>query len=496
MARLPQPGGDSGNWGTILNDYLNQSHKSDGTLKDDVVTSSTIADGAVSEELLAAAVQTKLNNPAIDWASVSDKPAVIAAGADAAAARTAIDAISTQQAAATYATIGDGVAAASVILFGTSLEAQNENGADTIDPASGAALAGRGWFHWANAYLNNPLKLVRNAGIGGNTYAQMLARIDADVLAHQSDWVFMGGPTNDTSTGRTTAEIIADATAILEKLKGRKVLLLTAPPTSAHTGSEINVLFEVNAWIRQLPQARRNVIVVDIWNALAAPGSVTPATGMTVDGIHYTLNGAARIGKIVADTIKQWIPNAPYRTSNGVDPTSVIANPTFDSSGSGWVVLGTGVSAAYSAAEDSFVNKAVLTFSGVSSTGNLGIQYEENISGGRFAPGDRIRISARITWSGTTSLGAASQWGPMVLVQRVQTDNAVYGGDQTWGFVPSSQWAIPTGVPSAGVAVVTTAILTIPSSASPINRLRVRFGFRGIASGTIEITDVAACKVG
>lgn len=33
MARLPQPGGDSGNWGEILNDYLSQSHTSNGTLK-------------------------------------------------------------------------------------------------------------------------------------------------------------------------------------------------------------------------------------------------------------------------------------------------------------------------------------------------------------------------------------------------------------------------------------------------------------------------------
>ena len=33
MSRLPTPGGDSGNWGDILNDFLNQSHYSDGTLK-------------------------------------------------------------------------------------------------------------------------------------------------------------------------------------------------------------------------------------------------------------------------------------------------------------------------------------------------------------------------------------------------------------------------------------------------------------------------------
>lgn len=33
MARLPQPGGDSDTWGTVLNDFLSVEHNSDGTLK-------------------------------------------------------------------------------------------------------------------------------------------------------------------------------------------------------------------------------------------------------------------------------------------------------------------------------------------------------------------------------------------------------------------------------------------------------------------------------
>lgn len=63
MARLPTINGDDGNWGTVLNDYLSQSHNPDGSLKaaavsaagggsgsiaDGSVTTSKIADGAVS----------------------------------------------------------------------------------------------------------------------------------------------------------------------------------------------------------------------------------------------------------------------------------------------------------------------------------------------------------------------------------------------------------------------------------------------------------------
>ena len=37
MARLPDPGSDDGTWGDILNDFLTQSHNTDGTIKDDAV---------------------------------------------------------------------------------------------------------------------------------------------------------------------------------------------------------------------------------------------------------------------------------------------------------------------------------------------------------------------------------------------------------------------------------------------------------------------------
>ena len=71
MARLPQPGADSGTWGDILNEYLSTAHKADGSLKDGVVgatalatnavTVASIADGTITEAKLATAVQTKLN---------------------------------------------------------------------------------------------------------------------------------------------------------------------------------------------------------------------------------------------------------------------------------------------------------------------------------------------------------------------------------------------------------------------------------------------------
>ena len=71
MARLPQVGGDNGNWGQILNDFLTQSINDDGTLKTDSVgaaqlkaqsvTNAALADGTIQQAKLSAAVQAKLD---------------------------------------------------------------------------------------------------------------------------------------------------------------------------------------------------------------------------------------------------------------------------------------------------------------------------------------------------------------------------------------------------------------------------------------------------
>jgi hypothetical protein len=99
MARLPIPGQDEGAWGDILNDFLAQAHTASGSLKNDVVTGAAIQDGTISETLLDANVQTKLNaaaGPHTHTATdISDSTATgrsVLTATDATAARTAIGA--------------------------------------------------------------------------------------------------------------------------------------------------------------------------------------------------------------------------------------------------------------------------------------------------------------------------------------------------------------------------------------------------------------------
>ena len=78
MPRLPQVGGDDGNWGQVLNDFLTVEHNADGSLKNgyikpsggipstdlavNAVTTAKITDQAVTNAKLSTSVQNSLTN--------------------------------------------------------------------------------------------------------------------------------------------------------------------------------------------------------------------------------------------------------------------------------------------------------------------------------------------------------------------------------------------------------------------------------------------------
>ncbi|HEY5695770.1 MAG TPA: hypothetical protein VIQ80_02965, partial [Candidatus Saccharimonadales bacterium] len=60
MSRLPTPGSDSNTWGSILNDYLSQSHNTDGTLKNSSVSAAQIQDASIPASKMDTTAQANL----------------------------------------------------------------------------------------------------------------------------------------------------------------------------------------------------------------------------------------------------------------------------------------------------------------------------------------------------------------------------------------------------------------------------------------------------
>ncbi len=93
MPRLPQPDGDAGRWGTILNEFLEVEHNADGTLKNVArpvdITNKADVDDTYTKSEVDSQLSTKLDQAFIDDITPGTNPEVIVGSATGPAKRTA-----------------------------------------------------------------------------------------------------------------------------------------------------------------------------------------------------------------------------------------------------------------------------------------------------------------------------------------------------------------------------------------------------------------------
>lgn len=172
---------------------------------------------------------------------------------------------------------------------------------------------------WFTQVMTDPkLGPGYNAGVGGNTTAQMLTRLDADVLSHRpidhetavwpgsssavsSAWlVLIMGGTNDVNGGISPSITMANLKAIIDRLRGAgaQIVLLTIPPMDATLKPWRAKVPATNAAIRVLA-AKRGVPLVDIYPALANPDGTCMAGMFDSDGVHPDQAGHDVIAQLV-----------------------------------------------------------------------------------------------------------------------------------------------------------------------------------------------------
>jgi len=186
-----------------------------------------------------------------------------------------------------------------IVLFGDSYAATQNNQplGDTISLSLHRFVLGR---------LGNSANIVKNAGVSGNTSAQMLARIETDVIPFKSDWVFFNCGVNDFfGEGRTLANVQADVTAIVSRLlsDGRKILLFNCPPQvssrSGFTAEKSQACAQYNNWLAGFASSLTGVVLADIYSPFVNWSDTTNAGAVADyfanDGIHLST-----LGEIVA----------------------------------------------------------------------------------------------------------------------------------------------------------------------------------------------------
>lgn len=390
----------------------------------------------------------------------------------------------------------------SVVIIGPSLEEQIGQGAGLVDPtfanAQASSMRARGWFHWANGFLGNALDLVYNAGVGGDTFAGMLARFESDVMSRSSRFVIIGSPTNSITGGASLATILGQLQSMIDLARagGRDLIVLNCGPRDTFTTTTRRVIAaEYNRAVALLPLTQRGVTVADQWSAVQDPSTGAPLAGTTVDGTHWSISGAALIGRAVADAIRPFISlTRPQLTSFSADPRRAINNPEFLDTGAGWAAT-SGATAAFAKASRGHGNKATVAIAGNSSlTALRGVTRTDLLSDDLFAAGDVVQATVLVRWSNLVPLAGNTPCQPILRVEQltgadasVKTAHSLYSASSEWATGSTD----PLPMPASGEMVLTTWQSTIAGTTA---KIRTLLGWIGAASVDLEFEHLAVLK--
>lgn len=149
--------------------------------------------------------------------------------------------------------------------------------------------------------LRGPGQAVLNAGVGGNTTTQMLARVGTDVTPQHAAYTLVLGMINDIIGGSTAAAIEANLAAIYSQVPNPVGLLMYGFGNNVnYTAGRDAVRQAVNAWI-----VGSGVPYVDLNPVMNTPGS-SPQTLAAAfdsgDGLHPNAAGALAMAQAVFAT--------------------------------------------------------------------------------------------------------------------------------------------------------------------------------------------------
>ncbi|MFP3494169.1 SGNH/GDSL hydrolase family protein [Pseudomonas sp. SIMBA_059] len=270
--------------------------------------------------------------------------------------------------------------------------------------------------------------LTLNKGIDGNTTSQMLARLQADVIANSGafDVMVHFGTGNDRLQGMSLDQTIRNLEYLYAALlkRGKVVIAIAETPViGANVGlppQQTANHFAVHNWYLNVAPGL-GVVVVNPWDEMVDPASGSnfwPKEGMTGDGLHPTPMGARIIGRKVGEALKRLfsfpailptsnvtydsalvpggslIPNSLLTGTNGAlgagsnATGQVAASCTLQGSN----LNGLAVAASKEAADVGF--KQVLRITGMPSGNTPTLTLEQTVDVSKVAVGHRLRAVA------------------------------------------------------------------------------------------------------
>lgn len=399
MARLPQPGSDKGTWGDILNDFLSASHNADGSLKSipqSLITGlgTTLAQKADTTSLAAVATTGS-------YTDLAGKPAIPAAATDIGAEPAGLSTATQTSLAATYVakstlpSVQRLTRGNRVVALGDSLTQWQDN-----NPVYWRRPS---WFTFASVMSKGQIGYAYNAGIGGNTTAQMIARFDTDVTTHAPATVVILGGRNDPDA-TTTITNLQTLVGLVEGIGALPVLGTLPPCNDPTTHVSDNI---INTWIRRYASTH-GIPVIDFRSALVDPTNGNYQSAYYNDGTHPNDAGFAAMAQAAITALSPVLPPYwPHLTSDNTDATNIIGMGALTGTVSNLIAGPWNIPVSSGTRTTSQVTDSAIQGNWVRivDTGASGSTYvTQDLNAASLIAGHTYALSGRIKYSGTSSL--------------------------------------------------------------------------------------------
>lgn len=312
-----------------------------------------------------------------------------------------------------------------VIAIGDSIT----KGDRTSDNAGGPPSTNTGYdpLWWAQFLSDQAILYFRNAGVGGDTSAGVLARLHPDVIAYSPAVAVVSVGTNDIASSVSLASYASNISEIVQELRrvGIIPVLGTIPPRNDTTSAEdtLNKLTEqYNFWLRMFA-SRAGISLVDYHKVL-----VNPVTGGFVkdnfaDGVHPNSVGAIKMGQALSDVLKPILraPGYGLLASNlEASTNNLLLNGLFtddanaDGLADNWTnALGAGHTPSLVVDGTILGNWQRITAAAVSSGANI----FQTIPVGGWSAGEELRISGLLAWDSPVGTSGAHNQGKVSLIR-------------------------------------------------------------------------------
>jgi lysophospholipase L1-like esterase len=322
---------------------------------------------------------------------------------------------------------------------------------DTVNQVQGAA-----WPLYAQMFSGGKIFVANNAGIGGNTTAQMLARFSTDVTPFNPAAVTVMGGTNDIGNSvslATTQANIVSIVAGVQAIGAVPVLCTIMPNNTSGRHSSISVL---NHWLRRF-SAAHGLALIDFYKLMVDPTNGNYLSAYFSDGTHPNEAGISVMGQAAASQLGPALPPwTPPLTSDNTDTSGLFAsNPLLitdtnsDGIPDGWISYGGSSGFANALVTDSVTPGKLMQ---ITQTSNASIRVLEQTVTTGFSVGDHISFCGVVTSDG----GVQAQIKVNFDGNGANAQPCVFTGAVTRGVV-YQEFVVPTGTTSITVDCVAGA---------------------------------------